>query len=558
MRKRASPRSSACSGRSAVVDRVVRDADLDRAGAVLLGVERPSVLGGAVERRLGALAEERDKSGNELEDRRDLAEDRAADLHAVQEDEARNGARDLERELVVDLGQAVVHVLADDDGREQGIERRENQIRPRAAELARIGLRVSGRSRERGHQRERQERGSNGQRSRCMHHRTDPPGASEPCEPRPKPQAVSTSDRTGTFWSGAQMSKSGREGPPLVAIVGRANVGKSTLFNRLLRESRSLVEDRPGVTRDRVASLSLIEGREVLLVDTGGLDPEAELGIPAAIRRQVDLVVADAAVIVFVVDARDGVLPGDQQIAELLRRAGPQVVVVANKADNPKLEAASAEFHRLGFPEIIPTSAAHARGLVDLEIAIAERLPASSEPVATERRAGPPRLAIVGRPNVGKSSLLNALLGEERNIVADEPGTTRDSTDSFLRVDEREVVLVDTAGMRKPGRRSDRLERGSALMALRTIERADVGLLVLDAETGVAEQDAKIARLALDRGRPLVLVLNKWDTIENGHRGAEVERQLERRLGFVPEPVIVRTSAITGRGLARLLPEALR
>ena len=354
------------------------------------------------------------------------------------------------------------------------------------------------------------------------------------------------------------MSKSGREGPPLVAIVGRANVGKSTLFNRLLRESRSLVEDRPGVTRDRVASLSLIEGREVLLVDTGGLDPEAELGIPASIRRQVDLVVADAAVIVFVVDARDGVLPGDQQIAELLRRAGPQVVVVANKADNPKLEAASAEFHRLGFPEIIPTSAAHARGLVDLEIAIAERLPASSEPVPTERRAGPPRLAIVGRPNVGKSSLLNALLGEERNIVADEPGTTRDSTDSFLRVDEREVVLVDTAGMRKPGRRSDRLERGSALMALRTIERADVGLLVLDAETGVAEQDAKIARLALDRGRPLVLVLNKWDTIEDSHRGAEVERQLERRLGFVPEPVIVRTSATTGRGLARLLPEALR
>ena len=164
----------------------------------------------------------------------------------------------------------------------------------------------------------------------------------------------------------------------------------------------------------------------------------------------------------------------------------------------------------------------------------------------------------MGRPNVGKSSLLNALLGEERNIVADEPGTTRDSTDSFLRVGEREVVLVDTAGMRKPGRRSDRLERGSALMALRTIERADVGLLVLDAETGVAEQDSKIARLALDRGRPLVLVLNKWDTIEDSHRGAEVERQLERRLGFVPEPVIVRTSAITGRGLARLLPEALR
>ena len=354
------------------------------------------------------------------------------------------------------------------------------------------------------------------------------------------------------------MTKSGSESPPLVAIVGRANVGKSTLFNRLLRESRSLVEDRPGVTRDRVASLTRIEGHEVLLVDTGGLDPDAERGIPGAIRRQVALVVAEAAVIVFVVDARDGILPGDQQIAELLRRAGPQVVVVANKADNPKLEATSAEFHRLGFPEIIPTSAAHARGLVDLEMSIAERLPAVSESVAPERRTGPPRLAIVGRPNVGKSSLLNALLGEERNIVADEPGTTRDSTDSFLRVDGREVVLVDTAGMRKAGRRADRIERGSALMALRTIERADVGLLVLDAESGVAEQDAKIARLALDRGRPLVLVLNKWDVIEDSDRAAEVERQLERRLGFVSEPVVLRTSAKTGKGLARLLPEALR
>ncbi len=354
------------------------------------------------------------------------------------------------------------------------------------------------------------------------------------------------------------MSKSDSSGPPLVAIVGRANVGKSTLFNRLLRASRSLVEDRPGVTRDRVASLTVIEGREVLLVDTGGLDPDAEQGIPAAIRRQVGLVVAEAAVIVFVVDARDGLLSGDQQIAELLRRAGPQVVVVANKADNPKLEAASAEFHRLGFPEIIPTSAAHARGIVDLEISIAERLPVPSEPTAIEPRTGPPRLAIVGRPNVGKSSLLNALLGEERNIVADEPGTTRDATDSFLRVGERDVVLVDTAGMRKPGRRADRLERGSALMALRTLERADVGLLVLDAESGIAEQDAKIARLALDRGRPLVLVLNKWDAIEGTDRGTEVERQLERRLGFVPEPVVLRTSALSGRGLTRLLPEALR
>ena len=352
------------------------------------------------------------------------------------------------------------------------------------------------------------------------------------------------------------MKKSDSTGPPMVAIVGRANVGKSTLFNRLLRSGRSLVEDRPGVTRDRVASLARIEGREVLLVDTGGLDPEAEQGIPAAVRRQVRQVVEQAAVILFVVDAREGVLPLDLAIAELLRRAGSQVVVVANKADTPKVEAAATDFHRLGFAEVLPTSAAHARGLADVEIALAERLPPPrAEPV--EPRVGPPRLAIIGRPNVGKSSLLNALLREERNIVADEPGTTRDSTDSFLEVDGREVVLVDTAGLRRAGKRSEHLERGSALMALRTIERADLGLLVLDAVTGISDQDAKIARLALDRGRPLVLVLNKWDQVEGSERARELERQLERRLGFVPDAVVVRTSALTGTGLARLLPEAL-
>jgi GTP-binding protein len=261
-------------------------------------------------------------------------------------------------------------------------------------------------------------------------------------------------------------------------------------------------------------------------------------------------------VILFVVDAREGVLPLDLAIAELLRRAGRQVVVVANKADTPKVEASASEFHRLGFPEIIPISAAHARGLVDVELALAERLPPPG-PREVEAKAGPPRLAIIGRPNVGKSSLLNALLREERNIVADEPGTTRDSTDSFLEVGGREVVLVDTAGMRRPGKRAQHLERGSALMALRALERADLGLLVLDAESGISDQDAKIARLALDRGRPLALVLNKWDRVEGQDRVHELERQLERRLGFVPEALVLRTSAKTGAGLKRLLPEAL-
>jgi len=344
---------------------------------------------------------------------------------------------------------------------------------------------------------------------------------------------------------------------PLVAIVGRANVGKSTLFNRLLREGRALVEDRPGVTRDRVAVMTEIEGRPVWLVDTGGLDPDAEAGIPAAIRRQVRLVVQNAAVVAFVVDARAGLLPLDQQIGELLRKGGAPVVVVANKADTPAIEAGIGEFHALGLGEVVPTCAAHARGIPDLELALAEHLPPPGPRESAAKRSGPPRFAIVGRPNVGKSSLLNALLGEERNIVADEPGTTRDSTDSSVSVGGREVILVDTAGLRRSGRRSDRLERGSALMALRALERADVALLVLDAEVGVGEQDAKLARLALDRGRPLVLVLNKWDRIAGTPRATEVARQLERRLAFVPEPVVLHTSATTGAGLERVLPEAL-
>ena len=353
------------------------------------------------------------------------------------------------------------------------------------------------------------------------------------------------------------MRQGDRRGPPLVAIVGRANVGKSTLFNRLLREGRSLVEDRPGVTRDRVAVTTEIEGRPVWLVDTGGLDPEAEEGIPAAIRRQVRLVVAEAAVVAFVVDARAGLLPLDRQIADLLRKGPAPVVVVANKSDTPQIEAQTGEFHALGFGDVIPTCAAHARGLPDLELAIARQLPAPDPSQNAGARSGPPRFAIIGRPNVGKSSLLNALLGEERNIVMDEPGTTRDSTDSSLSVDGREVILVDTAGLRRGGKRADRLERGSALMALRSLERADVALLVLDAAVGVGEQDAKLARLALDCGRPLVLVLNKWDRVGDSSRATELARQLERRLAFVPEPAIVHTSAKTREGLERVLPEAL-
>lgn len=342
---------------------------------------------------------------------------------------------------------------------------------------------------------------------------------------------------------------------PLVAIVGRANVGKSTLFNRLVRQGRSLVEDSPGITRDRVAASASIEGREVLLVDTGGLDPEAEAGIPAAIRAQVREVLEDATAILFVVDARAGPLPLDAQIADLLRKAEPPVIVVANKADGPAQDVASAEFHALGFGEVLPVSAEHRRGIADLELAIAERLP--KEAPTRARPDDAPRLAIVGRPNAGKSSLLNRLLGAERSIVAAEPGTTRDATDSRIAVRGQDVVLIDTAGIRRLGKRKDRVERGSVLMAVRSIERADLALLVLDASVGVTDQDCKIARLTLDRGRALVIALNKWDLVEGAPAVRQVERQLERKLGFVRDAVVVRTSAATGLGVAQLLPRAL-
>ncbi|NRA02968.1 MAG: ribosome biogenesis GTPase Der [Myxococcales bacterium] len=342
----------------------------------------------------------------------------------------------------------------------------------------------------------------------------------------------------------------------MVALIGRANVGKSTLFNRLARQRRALVEDRPGVTRDRLVATARIEGRDLLLVDTGGLDPDAERGIPAAVRAQARRAVEDAVVILFVVDARQGVVPQDREIADLLRRAERQVVLVANKADSPQQDIAAGEFHKLGFEEVIPVSGEHRRGIVDLEVAIAERLPAIPDvgPPAADPAA---RVAVVGRPNVGKSSLVNRLVGEVHAVVADEPGTTRDATDIRVRVGDEEVILIDTAGLRRRGRRDAHIERGSALMALRSIERADVVMLLLDSIEGVVDQDMRIARLAVDRGRPVLLILHKWDAVGPASRGSELEREVDRKLRFLPDRRARRVSARTGAGTRQLLPLAL-
>jgi GTP-binding protein len=345
--------------------------------------------------------------------------------------------------------------------------------------------------------------------------------------------------------------------PPIVAIVGRANVGKSTLFNRLARQRRALVEDRPGVTRDRIVAPVTIEGRDLLLVDTGGLDPGAEEGIPSAVQEQARRAIDEAEVILFVVDAREGLLPLDHEIARLLHRAERPVLLLANKAEGPAQEQTVAEFHALGFPDVLSISAEHNRGIADLELVLASRLPARPSVEGAADEDGSVRVAIIGRPNVGKSSLLNRLAGEERAVVSEEPGTTRDPTDVRLEIGERSVTLLDTAGLRRAGRREDRLERGSAWMALRTVERAHVAVLLVDAVEGVTEQDARIARIALERGRPLLIAVNKWDLVEPATRGKEIDSQISRRLRFVPEPVVVRTSARTGSGVGKLLPLAL-
>ena len=235
------------------------------------------------------------------------------------------------------------------------------------------------------------------------------------------------------------------------------------------------------------------------------------------------------------------------------------MIICVNKTDGPHQDGNWQEFHALGFDEVLPVSAEHRRGIVDLAMSIAERLPArTDDPVENREDDGALRLALVGRPNVGKSSLINRLLGDPRQIVADEPGTTRDSTDVRLQIGDAEVVLIDTAGLRRAGKRAERLERGSAYMSVRAIERADLVLLLLDASEGVTDQDAKLARLALDRGRPLVLVLNKWDTIDSPDRRKEVHRQLERKLGFVREPEILEVSALTGKGANKLIPRSLK
>jgi len=343
-----------------------------------------------------------------------------------------------------------------------------------------------------------------------------------------------------------------RGGLPLVAIIGRPNVGKSSLFNRLVQRREAIVDEQPGVTRDRVYEICEFAGREFELIDTGGISSSREDPLAERIEEQARAAIEEADVIVFVLDVRAGATAEDEHVARLLHRSGKPVIVVANKAESPHDELRAHELMTLGFGEPIAVSAVHGIGTGDLLERIIELLP-EREPERTDVEAA---LAIVGRPNSGKSSILNALLGEERAAVSDIPGTTRDAIDSIFEHDGTRYLLIDTAGIRRKSFKKDPLFYFSYLRALRAIERSDVTFLIIDASLGVTGEDQKIARLIEDKGKACVILVNKWDLIEGAEEGDRVIQSLNLNLRFLSYAPVLRVSAKTGRGLNRVMAYA--
>jgi GTP-binding protein len=331
-----------------------------------------------------------------------------------------------------------------------------------------------------------------------------------------------------------------------VAVVGFPNVGKSTLVNRLSATREAVVFETPGVTRDRKEVVCEWSGKRFILVDTGGVDVADPTPLTRDIAEQAQRAVEEADLVLFVVDTRAGVTPGDEEIAGILRRARKPVVIVANKVDDPQSDAAAYEFHRLGLGDPVPISAMHGHGTGDLLDAIVAALPGEGREEVGEEAI---RVAILGRPNVGKSSLLNALVGEERVIVSGEPGTTRDTVDTILEREGKTFVLVDTAGMRRKRRQRQGIEYYSELRAIRAAERADVALVLVDSSEGVVEQDLAVADVARTAGCSTLVVLSKWDIAEIGIE--DVRERLASRLR--QRPPMVAVSATTGRGVGKLL-----
>lgn len=342
---------------------------------------------------------------------------------------------------------------------------------------------------------------------------------------------------------------------PIVAIVGRPNVGKSTLFNRIAEKRVSIVDDTPGVTRDRIYADAEWTGHEFALIDTGGIDFDEKDTLLPAVRNQAKLAMEEADVILFVVDGKAGITDVDQQIVMMLRTAKKPVVLAVNKVDNLKGVTDSYEFYGLGLGDPIAVSAVNALNLGDLLDAIVKELPEDVEVVDEPDTI---RVAVVGRPNVGKSSLVNALLGEERLVVSNIPGTTRDAVDTFFKQDGITFIFVDTAGMRRRGKIDAALERYSVIRSLRAIDRADVVLMLIDAVEGVSEQDKKIAGYVHESGRATVLVVNKWDLLpKDGKTSLRYTETLRKELGFMQYSPVVFLSALTKQRVNRI-PEVVK
>jgi GTP-binding protein len=338
---------------------------------------------------------------------------------------------------------------------------------------------------------------------------------------------------------------------PVIALVGRPNVGKSTLFNRLTCSRAAIVADVPGVTRDRHYGEGRVGGRDFIVIDTGGLAPAAEAPIYAEMARQAELAIAEADAVILVTDARAGLVPADREIAERLRRSAKRVWVAANKCEGMG-PAAAAEFHELGLGAPAAISAEHGEGVAELIEAVLEALPDAAQEEPEPEADRHPRVAIVGRPNVGKSTLVNALVGEERVIAWREPGTTRDAIEVPFERGGRRYTLIDTAGLRRRGKTGTAVERFSIVKTLQAIERANVAVLVLDALEGVGDQDAHIAGYILERGRAVVVAVNKWDAADRAAR-ARMKQEIAWKLSFLGFAETLFISARTGKGVAELL-----
>ncbi|MEW6183657.1 MAG: ribosome biogenesis GTPase Der [Bacillota bacterium] len=339
------------------------------------------------------------------------------------------------------------------------------------------------------------------------------------------------------------------DGRAVVAVIGRPNVGKSTLFNRLVGGRVAIVQPEPGVTRDRIYREAEWNGRLFVLVDTGGVADQATDVMQTAIRRQVQQALQEADVVLFMVDAQSGVLPEDEAVADILRRSGKPVLLVVNKVDRFDQPPAMGDYYRLGMGEPIPVSATQGLNTGDLLDELVANLPMKS-PTAEKTAV---HVAIIGRPNVGKSSLVNAILGEERVIVTDVPGTTRDSTDTPFKFGERNYILIDTAGIRRKGKIDLPVERYSVIRAQKSVARAEVAVIVIDAEEGVTAQDKRIAGMAEELGRAVVIAINKWDLVPEDKKDKALYRaNLKEDLDFISYAPSVFTTATTGQGVVEL------